>query len=175
MSKGKYAVLKIAYYDEEDVCWLKYFIVLRDWLETKLKEGDYPPVDEFLDEYTSEESNDLYGIAVLENQVIKEFGSPFDWVKYLVLQGLDSGYVTIQTEGYCCSGIHCVINGDEFYFLGSEAEEIETVDEYWKRFDKNMTADMLADVLLNEEEHGLGEDEGASLIAYLKGVVGYGK
>ena len=47
--------------DEEEFS----FEVPTDWLTSKLMEDDVS-LEEFLDEYTSDESSDIYGLALLE-------------------------------------------------------------------------------------------------------------
>lgn len=86
----------------------------------------------------------------------------------LVKQGLDTGIVVIQYNSYDCFGINCSIGDFDFYFSGYEGNEIESIEEYWRRFDKDMTAEMVADTLFNYEENGLSEEETEYYISVLK-------
>lgn len=80
-------------------------------------------------------------------------------LKKLIKRGLYNGIVEIQYDSYDCFGINCRIGDFDFYFAGREGDEIESIEEYWRRFDKDMTAEMIADTLLNYEENGLSEEE----------------
>ena len=65
--------LIIEEYDNNDNSRIRYFSVPTKWLEEKvLPDYLFGSVRQFLDEYTSEESNDVYGRALLEHKVFNE-------------------------------------------------------------------------------------------------------
>ena len=65
--------LIIEEYDKNDNSRIRYFSVPTKWLEEKvLPDYFFGSVRQFLDEYTSEESNDVYCRALLENKVFNE-------------------------------------------------------------------------------------------------------
>ena len=59
--------------DKNNNSRIRYFSVPTKWLEEKvLPDYFFGSVRQFLDEYTSEESNDVYCRALLENKVFNE-------------------------------------------------------------------------------------------------------
>lgn len=65
--------LIIEEYDKNDNLRIRYFSVPTKWLEEKvIPDYFFSSVRKFLDEYTSEESNDVYGRALLEHKVFNE-------------------------------------------------------------------------------------------------------
>lgn len=66
--------LQIDTSDSNDNCIVKQFKVPEWWLQNQVKE-DYESVENFLDEYISDESNDIYCNALLEDMVLLEINS----------------------------------------------------------------------------------------------------
>ena len=72
--------LQVEEYDEEENAQILHFDVSRVWLEKWLAEqylvcqteDMYSSVENFLNEYTTDESVSVYLQAVLENEVIRE-------------------------------------------------------------------------------------------------------
>ena len=65
--------LIIEEYDKNDNLRIRYFSVPTKWLEEKvIPDYFFIIVRQFLEEYTSEESNDVYGRALLEHKVFNE-------------------------------------------------------------------------------------------------------
>lgn len=73
--------LQIAEYDNHEICKTHYFKVSKEWLEKYLAYqflGDpdcdmiYSSIEDFMDMYTSEESQEVYAQAVLENEIKEE-------------------------------------------------------------------------------------------------------
>lgn len=60
--------LQIDTYNENNECETIEFEVTKDWLKKHIDNS----LGEFLDEYTSEESEQIYGLAILENALINE-------------------------------------------------------------------------------------------------------
>lgn len=63
--------LQIDVYDIQGNCTIKEFKVPNDWLLNQVKE-EFDTIENFLNEYTSEESNEIYCCASLENMIICE-------------------------------------------------------------------------------------------------------
>lgn len=66
--------------------------------------------------------------------------------KQMIIDGLKSGVIAIVCDFGGCLGICCKIGCNSFYFLGMECDDL-TIDEYWKCYTIDTTADMLHDVL----------------------------
>ena len=60
--------LQFCKYDEQDNCSVTDFEVSTEWLESQLEES----LENFLNEYTSDESIPLYGLAILHGKVLNE-------------------------------------------------------------------------------------------------------
>lgn len=66
--------LQIDTYDNDNNCIIKQFEIPKWWLLNQVKE-EYKTVENFLNEYTSDESNDIYCNALLENMILCEIES----------------------------------------------------------------------------------------------------
>lgn len=73
--------LQIAEYDDKGNCTMHYFKVTEEWLDMYLAnkfltdagcDMMYGSIEDFMDEYTSTESREVYAQAVLENEVREE-------------------------------------------------------------------------------------------------------
>ena len=73
--------LCITEYGTDEQCRIHYFKVSKEWLEKYLAEqflGDpdcdmmYASIEDFMDNYTSEESSKVYDQAVLESEIREE-------------------------------------------------------------------------------------------------------
>ena len=49
-----------------------FFKVKNDWLNKQVKNMGFSSIEKFMDEYTSEESSEIYSQALLENVIIDE-------------------------------------------------------------------------------------------------------
>jgi len=65
----KTITLQVDTYDKNDNCTVIFFEVPKDWLVSYLNDQD---LKEFLDEYTSDESSEIYSIALLQNKIISK-------------------------------------------------------------------------------------------------------
>lgn len=63
--------LQIDTYDFNDNCIVKQFEVPKGWLQKQV-EKEYGTIENFLDEYTSEDSQPIYEKAILEDMVLFE-------------------------------------------------------------------------------------------------------
>ena len=64
--------LQIAEYDNEEKCKMHFFKVKNDWLNKQVKNMGFSSIEKFMDEYTSEESSEIYSQALLGNVIIDE-------------------------------------------------------------------------------------------------------
>ena len=64
--------LQIAEYDDRENCTMHFFKVKNDWLNKQVKNMGFSSIEKFMDEYTSEESSEIYSQALLENVIINE-------------------------------------------------------------------------------------------------------
>lgn len=64
--------LQIVEYDDKENCTIHFFKVKNDWLDKQIKNMGFSSIEKFIDEYTSEESSEIYSQAVLENIIIEE-------------------------------------------------------------------------------------------------------
>lgn len=64
--------LQIAEYDDKENCTMHFFKVKNDWLNKQVKDMGFSSIEKFMDEYTSEESREIYSLAILENMIIDE-------------------------------------------------------------------------------------------------------
>ena len=60
--------LQFSEYDEQDKCSITDFEVSTEWLKSQLEE----PLEDFLDEYTSDEAIPLYELAILKGKVLNK-------------------------------------------------------------------------------------------------------
>lgn len=63
--------LQIDTYDNNDNCIIKEFEVPKWWLKKQIEE-EYKTVENFLNEYTSDESGELYALAQLNDVILCE-------------------------------------------------------------------------------------------------------
>lgn len=66
--KNKTTWLQFCRYDEHDNCIVKKFEIPTDWLENEIEE----PLEQFMDEYTSDESIPIYHSAILQEKILTE-------------------------------------------------------------------------------------------------------
>lgn len=80
-------------------------------------------------------------------------------LKEQILKGLNNGTIKIanRCEELGCIGLCCIIGEYAFYFCGDAFSWTET--EYWEKYTKEETADMILYCLLNGEACGLCEEE----------------
>lgn len=89
----------------------------------------------------------------------------YNLLKEKILKGLEIGVVKIIDD----YGIRCQIGEYSFYFIGTEDSEL-SVSEYWKNYDKEMTSNMITDILKSvkaADENGIDDVERSYYICIL--------
>ena len=74
--------LQFAEYNEYDNCIITDFEVPTDWLENQIEE----PLEEFLDEYTTDESQPIYDLAVLHGNILNQKINKYSLQKLILLK-----------------------------------------------------------------------------------------
>ena len=64
--------LQIAEYDNEENCIMHFFKIKNNWLNKQIRDMGYSSIEKFIEEYTSQESSEIYSHALLENAIIDE-------------------------------------------------------------------------------------------------------
>jgi hypothetical protein len=96
----------------------------------------------------------------------------------MIKKALELGVIKVENDNITAvnsgvDGIGCIIGGYAFYFLGNDDENL-TTEEYWKKYTIDDTADILYEVLKDDEaadDFCLGEEEYLYYAAVIKAGV----
>ena len=79
----------------------------------------------------------------------------------MIKAGLENNTICIAMDEYECDGICCKIGNNAFYFLGL-MDVFESIDDYWKNYTKEQTAQLIYDAICTQdvaELTGIYEEE----------------